>query len=95
MGWDEALRLIRILRSDPSSRIAAAIEDWKYPLSREAAIFADLYDLEYAKTGAKGRKPYPRPFETKGTTQSWGNAGGRSREEVMRILYEHGRASVN
>lgn len=91
MGWGEALRLVRILRSDPSSQIATAVEEWKYPLSREAAIFADLYDLEYAKTGAKGRKPYPRPFDTKGSTQTWGNAGGRSVDEVLSILHSHGR----
>lgn len=91
MGWDEALRLFRILRADPSSSLAAAIEEWKYPLSREAAIFADLYDLEYAKTGAKGRKPYPRPFDTKGSTRRMGNTGGRSRDEVEAILRAHGR----
>lgn len=90
MGWGEAIRAIRTLRSDPSSQIATAIEEWDYPLSREAAIFADLYDLEYAKTGVKSRKPYPRPFKTKGKTETWGNTGGRSRDEVVAILNRMG-----
>jgi len=31
-------------------------------MSREAIILADLYDLQYAKSGAKKGKPYPRPW---------------------------------
>lgn len=90
IGWGEALRLVRILRSDPSSMLATAVEDWEYPFSREAAIFADLYDLEHAKAGVKQRKPYPRPFKTKGRSQTWGKTGGRSREQIVEILRAHG-----
>ena len=86
IGWSEALDLVRILRADPASMLAAAMEGWDYPMPREAAILADLYDLQYAKTGAKHRKPYPRPWETKGKTQRYGNTGGRSRAEVVAIL---------
>lgn len=93
MGWGEALRLVRILRSDPSTMLAAAIEQWKYPLSREAAILADMWDLSYAKAGAKKREQYPRPFATKkGTSQTWGDTAGRSREEIVEILRAHGHS---
>lgn len=92
MGWGEALRLVRLLRSDPSSQIATAIEEWEYPLSREAAILADMWDLSYAKAGAKKRERYPRPFKTAGKVQKWGDAAGRSRDEIVAILAAHGHA---
>lgn len=91
MPWDEAIRLIRILRSDTSSQLAAAVEDWEYPMSREAVIFADLYDLEYAKAGVRNRERYPRPFKQgAGRTQKWGDTGGRSRDQIVEILRAHG-----
>lgn len=93
MGWDEALRMVRILRADPSSQIATAIEEWDYPLSRTDAILADMWDLSYAKAGVKKRERYPRPFKTGGgSTQKWGDAAGRSRDEVEAILKRHGRS---
>lgn len=74
MSWDEAYDLIRGLLSDPTSRLAAAEAGWDHPMSREAMIFADLYDLNVAvNTDRRKRKPkpYPRPFKRKdGTTKS-------------------------
>lgn len=93
IGWDEALDLIRVLRSDPSSMLAAAIEEWAYPLSRTDAILADMWDLSYAKAGAKKRETYPRPFKQKhDTTQRFGKTEGRSREEIVKILQAHGHS---
>lgn len=91
IGWDEALDLVRVLRSDPSSMLAAAIEGWDYPLSRTDAILADMWDLSYAKAGAKKSERYPRPYKTSdSTSKRRGNAAGRSREEVIMILRAHG-----
>lgn len=91
MGWGEALRMVRILRSDPGSMLAAAIEGWDYPFPREVAVTADLYDLEFAKTGAKNRQPYPRPYATDVREKKRrGNAAGRSRAQVVEILRAHG-----
>lgn len=90
IGWGEALRLIRIIRADPSSMLAAAVEDWEYPLSRTEAILADMWDLSYAKAGAKKRERYPRPFKTKDNMQRWGKTDGRSRDEIVAILRAHG-----
>lgn len=42
--------------------VCAAMEGWAYPFPREAIILADLYDLQHARTGAKNRRPYPRPY---------------------------------
>lgn len=86
----EAARLVKILRADPSSMIAAALEGWAYPFPRDEAILADLYDLEHAKSGAKNRKPYPRPFKTSTKVETYGNTGGRSQAEVRAILNAHG-----
>ena len=73
--------------------LAAAVEEWEYPLSRTDAILADMWDLSYAKAGTKKRERYPRPFKSKATTtQSWGNTGGRSREEIVAILRERGHS---
>lgn len=91
IGWGEAIRLVRALRSDPSTMLAASVEEWEYPLSRTDAILADMWDLSYAKAGAKKRERYPRPFKQKATsTQKWGDVAGRSRDEVVDILRAHG-----
>ena len=69
MTWDEAYDLVRGLLADPTSRLAAARAGWTYPLSREAMIVADLYDLTAVANSdrKKGKpKPYPRPFKPKG-----------------------------
>lgn len=80
-------RLVMILRNDPSSAITAALEGWDYPISREAMILMDQYDLDTAINSPKGKrpKPYPRPFKNR-DVQRKGNTGGRSREEVVAIL---------
>ncbi|MGH6978296.1 MAG: hypothetical protein ACRED4_03235 [Brevundimonas sp.] len=87
MEWGEAIRQVQILRSDPGTMTAAAIEGWDYPFPRELAATADLFDLEYAKTGSKNRKPYQRPFKVGGgEVQKFGNTGGRTQAEVHAIL---------
>jgi len=62
MTWGEALRLVRILTLDPSSQAAAAVAEWDHPISREAVILADLYDLQHQSKSKKKVTPYPRPF---------------------------------
>jgi hypothetical protein len=86
VGWGEAIRLVKVLRADPSSMVAAAAEGWDYPLSRTEAILMDLYDLEYAKTGAKNRKPYPRPYKPVEAQSKRGDSGGRSGAEILALL---------
>lgn len=94
MGWGEAVGHVRILRGDPSSQIATAVEGWDYPLSREAAVLMDVWDLEYAKSGAKKREEYPRPFKTKGRTRTEqvGNTSGMTRDEVVAHLRRLGHS---
>lgn len=91
MSWSEAVRLSYILRADPSSALAAALAGWDHPISREALILMDHYDLDRGVAGDKRWKGYPRPWKTSDkTTQRHGNAAGRSRAEVAAILNAHG-----
>lgn len=94
MTWGEALRLVKILRADPSSMVAAALEGWSHPISREALILMDLFDLDMrVAVGKKGKiQLHPgRPWgpDSK-TTKRHGDVGGRSRAEVVAILNGHG-----
>ncbi len=90
MSWGEALRLAQVLRTDPSSQVGAALEGWDFAISREAAALLDLFDLEHAKA-VKKPNPHPgRPWKTRGSSRRRGDAAGRSREEVRRILNAHG-----
>ena len=93
----EVARLVVILRADPSSAIAAALEGWDYPISREALILLDHYDLDVRinSDSKKGRpKPHPgRPFKLDDRQERrYGNTGGRSREEVVKILNSMGHS---
>lgn len=91
IGWDEAIDLVRVLRTDPSSMLAASVEKWDYPFSRTEVILADIWDLSHAKAGPKKPERYPRPFKTPdASTKRHGNAAGRSREQVVAILRAHG-----
>lgn len=73
--------------------MAAAIEGWDHPISREALILMDHFDLDMAvNAGKKKPKPYPRPWKVKGNVQKHGNTGGRSRAEVVKILNDLGHS---
>lgn len=90
MGWDEAARLALLLRSDPSSAIAAALEGWEFAASREALALYDLFDLEHEVNSKRKPKPHPgRPWAEKPAMKQKGNAKGRSPEEMKAILREH------
>lgn len=88
MGWREAVDLADTLRRDPTSWLGAALSGWKYPMSHEAVLLADLFDLEHTVNSKRPPKPHPiRPWETSGrTSQRMGDTGGRSREQVEAIL---------
>lgn len=67
MDWGRAAGLFGILRADPSSAIAAALEGWDHPVSREALIMMDQFDLDHTvAAGGKKVDPHPgRPWERK------------------------------
>lgn len=66
--------------------LAAAIEGWDHPASREAFVLYDLFDLLYA-VNSKKAKPHPgRPSAPVDDRRRMGRAGARSPDEVLEIL---------
>lgn len=63
MSYGEAIRLARVLASDPSSEIAAALSGWSHSLSRTDVTLRDLYDLQHASKSQRKPQPYPRPWD--------------------------------
>lgn len=97
MTFTEAARLAQGLLLDPSSHSFAALHEWDYPMSREALVQADLFDLEHAGRTKKKPKPYPRPWhsrEKQPDVQRHGNAAGRSAAQVGAILKGFGHDIV-
>lgn len=89
MTLAEAARLVLIIRKDPASQLAASIEGWEYPFSREQAAAADLWDLEYAKTGSQKPARYPRPFASGQEKTQRGDSAGRTPDEMKVLLRQH------
>lgn len=87
MSWRDAIGCARTLRADPASAIAAALEGWTNPISREALLLMDVFDLEHAVNSKRTPKPHPgRPWDTKGHQERHGDAAGRTNEEVMALV---------
>lgn len=63
MSWGEAVRLVQHLAGDPSSAVCVALNDWDYPLSREAITLADLFDLQHLSKAKRKPQPYARPWQ--------------------------------
>ena len=87
MSWGEAWRLVEILSMDPSSYVAAAVHEWKSPVSREWLVLADLWDAQAVQSYQKP-KPYPRPFGDPAATRR--GRTRKTRAEVIAILNAHG-----
>jgi len=98
MEWGEAIRQVGILRSDPSSMTAAAMEGWAYPISQETLVLADLFDLTHlVNASPKGPKPKPhaiRPFKAAKSEKTFGDAGGRTPAEVREVLARARRGEI-
>lgn len=87
MTWGEAVRLVRVLRSDPSSALSAAVEGWDYGMTRESLLLLDLFDLEHAKAGVKNPKPHwMRPGKPQDRTLKRGDRAGRSNTAVLALV---------
>ncbi len=81
-----------ILRSDPSSAIAASLEGWDHPIDRQTLAVLDLFDLTAAINAKKTPKPHGgRPWKQSDERRTRsGNARGRTNEQVVAILAAHG-----
>lgn len=68
MSWGEASRLTRELLREPGSHVYAAVNDWEYPVSREALVLMDLHDA-FVNANFKRAKAYPRPWKDRSKTR--------------------------
>lgn len=62
MTITEAARLAKVLLNDPSSATGAAARDLTCPVTVEARVLADLWDLVMAAAAGKKATPYARPW---------------------------------
>lgn len=92
IGWDEALDLVRLLRKDPSSQLAASIEGWDYPFERVGWVLAHMNDVFEAAHLKKPSGYNPRPVKAKDKWRRFGNTGNRTRAEVVAILNARGHS---
>jgi hypothetical protein len=85
MGWDEALRMLRILAEDPTSQLCAAISKWQHPASWEYIALADLIDVQVRSKSRKNRnKAYRRPWDRKAVVHGKGHAVSIAKWREMR-----------
>lgn len=88
MGWGEAYRLTQRLAGDPSSAVATALNDWDYPMTREAMVLADVFDSSEANRVGRKAKAYPRPWSK--TRRTYGSTA-LTRQQLRAILDTHRR----
>ena len=72
MSWGEAWRLFLILGGDPSSHVAAALNGWQHPASRESLALFDLFDATVRANFRGKPRPYPRPWDQPPTRHGTG-----------------------
>jgi hypothetical protein len=96
MSWGEALRITQQLSRDSSSHVAAAVSGWDHPLSNDAIVLMNLFDLQHqiawAQSGGKGRRPkaYPRPWASRETKRTRTHL---SQDEIVAALRAAGHTA--
>ena len=99
MSLAEAARLAVIIRSDPSSMIAAALEGWEHPISRAEIIALDQFDLELElnwdrkKNGAPPRHRLRPGKQDERLRIHKGDAAGRTDAEVKALLRDYSQGA--
>lgn len=88
MSWGEAYRLTEVLLADPSSPVAAAVYEWKMPVSPEWLVLADIWDALSHRV-YKNPKPYQRPFARTSTGRKM-----RPQREIRKSLARRGHAEL-
>lgn len=74
MGWDEALRMLKILAEDPTSYVAAALSKWQHPATWELLALADLIDVQVRSKSKRKPKAYRRPWDRRPVVHGRGSA---------------------
>jgi len=84
ISWLEALHLVNMLLQDPASWLQASKSGWKYPVSQEWMLLAELFDLTHQVNSKNKVKPLVRPWPDP-KAQRLGNAK-HSRADILRNL---------
>jgi len=87
MSYGEAVRLVGALAGDPSTRLAASLNQWDQPRSPEWLVLADLFDA-FVRANYRNPQKYPRPFLDGGVVKR--GKTNRPRAEVISLLNRHG-----
>ena len=87
MPYGEAVRLVGVLAADPSSHIAAALNEWKQPRTPEWLVLADLFDA-FVRANYRKAQRYPRPFLEGGAVKR--GKTNLPRADVIDLLNRHG-----
>lgn len=98
MSWGEVLRLTERLCLDPASHVAAALSGWDAPVSREALVLMDTFDLTHqvawSSAGGKGARPkkYPRPWPDSSRRRT-GPDPSLSQDQIIEALRKAGHTA--
>ncbi len=84
VSWLEALHLVNMLIRDPSSWVQAAKSGWKYPVSQEWMLLAELFDLTHQINSKNKVKPLVRPWPDPNAKRI--GKAEMSRAEILRNL---------
>lgn len=89
MEWGEALRQAELLLKDPTSWLTVSVQKWDHPISREALVAMDHFDLVHALNSKRPPKPHSgRPWKAAGSQKIHGKA--RPMREAVEILNRFG-----
>lgn len=93
MSWGEALRLAQGLATDPSSMLGSSLAGWEHPVSREALVLMDLFDLQHISKSKRRPPPYPRPWRTGKTVTRHGTKQVLTQDEIIAVLQRAGHTA--
>lgn len=83
--WIDAVYLTVALLKESDSRLQAASNSWKFPISREAIILTQIFDLLAMTNSKRKPKPYPMPWPDP-NKKRLGSNKNRSRKDVIETL---------
>lgn len=86
VSYGEAVMLVSMLLRDPSSWLQAAVNRWKYPVSPEWMVMANLFDLTMAVNSKNKPKPMDRPWPKKNDGSRIGDTTTLSQDKIREIL---------
>lgn len=92
MTYGEAWRLLHRLAVDPSSHFTASLNNWAHPLTHEALVLMDLFDLQHRSKTKKTPRPYPRPWTAR-TIRRTAPDARLTQEEIVAALRAAGHTA--